>query len=118
MGIKYMHVLNNYSRNIKASGSHHLADEQKIRVINMLKKKGFPVAKIKNPALRVAFSVEVTPHLFQRMIESTTPKQKESSAESGGNSSNVASGSKAKYFSPDDESDMGEYVMWELKKYS
>ena len=104
-----MHVLNNFSRNIKASGSHHLADQQKIRVINMLKKKGFPLAKIKNSALRVAFSVEVTPHLFQRMIESTTPKQKESSAESGG---------KAKYFSPDDGSDMGEYVMRKLKKYS
>ena len=80
-------------------------------------KKGFPVAKIKNPALRVAFSVEVTPQLFQRMIESTTPKQKESSVESGGNSSsNVASGSKAKYFSSDDESERGRICHTEIEK--
>ena len=57
-GIKYAHVLNDFGRSIKASGSHHLADEQKIRVINMLKKEGFPVAKIKNPKLRVAFNVQ------------------------------------------------------------
>ena len=74
MGVKYKDVLNDFGRNISSLKSYCLNDQDKVRVVNLLKKSGFNRSGIKNARLRVAFDVQdVSQDAFRNQIMRTTP---------------------------------------------
>ena len=56
--VKYKDVLIDFGRNISSLKRYRLNDQDKVRVVNSLKKSGFNRSGIKNAILRVAFDVQ------------------------------------------------------------
>ena len=79
-GVKYKDVLNDFGRNISSSKSYNLNDQDKARVINLLKKSGFNRSSIKNGRLRVAFNVQdISQDIYRTQIKKMTPLKKRKS---------------------------------------
>ena len=73
-GVKYKDVFNDSGRNISSSKRYNLNDQDKVRVVSLLKKSGFNRSGINNARLRVAFDVQdVSRDAFRNQIMRMTP---------------------------------------------